>query len=112
MAVTIEEYIFTFVIGLVTSGALLFGSYVGLKDFQELPKRLFKKQWVILFVLFGGFFAYIFQIAQPNVFLPFQAIALGATWPAIIIGIQAPQISRDEANKQSEAIRRELLQRA
>lgn len=78
---------------------------MGLKDYEQLPKRLFKTRNVMFYIGFGGFFAFVFQLAQDSAFVPLQAVAIGATWPAVLIGFTASQAVRDIGDAQMKEIK-------
>jgi hypothetical protein len=104
MAVNSVEFMGAFAIGVISSAAVLFGSYVGLKDYEKLPKRLFTLRNIAFYVLFGGSFSLIFQLVQPS-FAPLQALAIGAAWPAILVGYATSQSARQIADEQIREIR-------
>jgi hypothetical protein len=106
--VTPLEYLGVFLIGCVGSGGILFGSYIGLKNYEELPKRLFKLELSIAYVLFGGAFAAILQLAFPDSFAPLYSLAVGAGWPAFVIGMATSQNAQQIANAQNKKIEEKL----
>ncbi len=63
-----------------------------------LPKLLFSTRNVILYAGFGGFFSIIFQFAQSSAFVPLQAVAIGAAWPANLVGFTSSQTERNMAD--------------
>ena len=96
--VTPLEYLVVFAIGVTGSGGMLFGSYIGLKSYEELPKKLFTKWNSIAYVLLGGAFAFILQLAFPESFAPLYSLAVGAGWPALIIGLSTSQNAQQIAD--------------
>ena len=105
MAVGVAEFLASFVIGLVTSGAIVFGAYIGLQNFQTLPQKLFKLRNLIIYVLFGGFFAFMFQLADTSAFAPLQALAIGATWPSVLLSLTTSNSIRDIGDAQMQEIK-------
>jgi len=103
MPATIFEYVGVYLIGAISSGAILFGSYMGLKDFEELPSRIFTKRNILIYLLFGGAFAVILQLVQ-DTFAPLQALAVGAGWPAILVGYATSQSAKQIAEEQFKQI--------
>ena len=105
MAVGLIDFLASFVIGLVTSGAIIFGTYIGLQNFQTLPAKLFKRQNVAIYVIFGGFFAFMFQLADTSAFAPLQALAIGATWPSVLLSMTTSNSIRDIGDAQMKDIK-------
>lgn len=93
-----------FAIGLVSSAAILFLSKLGMQGFEVLPSRIFTNLNVGLYVFFGGFFALIFQAVQ-DTFAPIQALAIGAAWPAILLGYTTPQRAKEIADEEMDKIK-------
>lgn len=89
--VTNLEYLAVFAIGITGSGIMLFGSYIGLKSFEELPKRLFTLKNSFVYILFGGAISLILQLAFPQTFAPLYSLAVGVGWPALVIGLSTSQ---------------------
>lgn len=102
--VTELEYLGAFVIGCVASGAILFGSYVGLKDYQKLPKRIYTRRMAFIYLLFGGLFSVILQLVQ-DAFVPLQALAIGAGWPAVLLGYATSQSAKQIADDQFKELK-------
>ena len=96
--VTPLEYVGTFAIGTVGSAVVLFGSYIGLKSYEELPKRLFTKWNSAAYIVFGGAIALILQLAFPESFAPLYSLAVGAGWPALVIGLSTSQNAQQIAD--------------
>jgi hypothetical protein len=105
MAVGVIEFLASFVIGLVTSGAIVFGTYIGLQNFQTLPQKLFQTRNLLIYVLFGGFFAFLFQLADTSAFAPLQALAIGATWPAVLLSMTTSNSIRDIGDAQMKEVK-------
>src|SRR3990172_11743511 len=105
MMITIYEYIAVFVIGLVGSGGILFGSFIGLKSYEDFPKKIFTTKNSIIYVLFGGAFAVILQISFPVAFAPLYSLAVGAGWPALVIGLSTSQVTQKIADDKIEEIK-------
>jgi len=97
----------SFVIGLVSSAAILFLSDLGMQGFEVLPSRIFTKRAVSLYMFFGGFFAVVFQLPQSS-FTPIQALAIGAAWPAILVGYTVPQRAKEIATEEIEKYKKLL----
>ena len=88
-----------FIIGCLSSGGILFGSYVNLKNFEQLPSRIFTRLNIFIYIFFGGAFSIILQLVQ-DTFAPLQALAVGAGWPAILIGYETSQSAREIGDEQ------------
>jgi len=102
--VTIIEHVGIFIIGCISSGAILFGSYMGLKDYQELPSRIFTNKNIFIYLFFSGAFSVILQLGQ-NSFAPLQALAVGAGWPAILLGHATSQSAKQIGEAQFKEIK-------
>ena len=98
------EYLGIFLIGCISSGGVLFGSYVGLKDYQKLPKRIFTALNIFIYLFFGGAFSVVLQLVQES-FAPLQALAVGAGWPALLIGYATSQSAKQIADDQFKKIK-------
>jgi len=105
MTAEIVEFLASFVIGLLTSGAIVFGAYIGLQNYQTLPQKLFQPRNITIYVLFGGFFAFMFQLADTSAFAPLQALAIGATWPAVLLSMTASSTIKDIGDAQMKDIK-------
>jgi len=105
MTVGPDELLASFLIGFLTTGAFIFGTYLVLENYGELRRRLFSERNIALYVLFGGFFAFIFQLADTADFVPLQAFAIGATWPAALFGYTSSQVIRSIGDAQFKDIK-------
>ena len=80
-------------------GLLIFGSFFGLiaadsrpallkyLEDQMGPPQVRRHRERLLYGLFGGFVAGVFQMAQYQTLAPIQALVLGATWYSVITNI-------------------------
>jgi hypothetical protein len=88
-----------FVVGTLGAAAFFLGVFFGFisRDSRErLLEYLSNKntgtidRWpLILFCIFGGVVAAVFQAAQAAIFAPIQAFVLGATWPSVVTRIMS-----------------------
>lgn len=101
-----------FVIGLFGAGAMLFISYLGLKDFQQLPKKIFTRTLTILYVLIGGAIAGIFSSLQPTIYAPIQALTIGAAWPALMHELTLSSRVKEIASEQEDKAKAFLIKLA
>jgi hypothetical protein len=108
--VTPLEYLGAFAIGAIGSGVILFGSYVGLKSFEELPKKLFNPRNSIIYILLGGAIALILQLAFTQSFAPLYSLAVGVGWPALVIGLSTSQNAQQIVDAQMKEMQ-ELLKK-
>ena len=104
VTLTAWEYFATFGIGAMGSAMGLFGSYVGLRNFEALPQKLLKKELAALYIIFGGFLAYIFQLAVPAAFAPLYSLTVGVGWPALLIGLSTSQNAQKIADEKLKKI--------
>ena len=90
-------------IGIIGSAAYLTALFLGFLG--EAPLKALRPRFEVLrgtppivklagwrftaFIVFGGFVAAVFQLAQGTTFAPVQALVLGATWPTVISQILA-----------------------
>lgn len=100
--VTTVEYLAVFAIGVTGSGVTLFGSYIGLQNFETLPKKLFTTLNSVIYLLFGGAIAFVLQLAFPTTFAPLYSLAVGVGWPALIIGLSTSQNASQITQKQQK----------
>jgi hypothetical protein len=86
------------------SGMTLFGSYVGLRNFEELPAKLLNKYMAAIYIVLGGFLALIFQLVAPTSFTPLYSLTVGVGWPALLIGLSTSQNAQNIANAKLKEI--------
>lgn len=77
MSVTEIELAATFLVGIVGSSAVLFGTYIGLSKFESLSGKVFTKTHVAIYLVLGGAIATIVQLGS-DTWAPVQALAIGA----------------------------------
>jgi hypothetical protein len=96
MTVPVFDLVGTFLVGMVGSSAVLFGTYVGLSKFESLPSKIFTPTYVAIYLVLGGAIAAVVQLGT-DTWAPVQALAIGAGWPAVISGIVTPAAAADKA---------------
>lgn len=97
-----------FFIGLLGSAVVVFASYVGLKGYEELPKKVYTPRLLIIYVLIGGGLAVVLQSLTLDSYLPIQALTIGATWPSLILSYSVPKETEritDEQNSKADNFR-------
>ena len=91
-----------FVIGVFGASALVFASYLGLREIEKLPQKVYTPIYLAIYVLIGGVLAVILSSLQPTVYAPIQALAVGATWPALMQGYMLPGKFREVTSEEKE----------
>ena len=82
--------VLSYLIGVFGAITVVSATYLGLKDFEELPKKVYTPVSLIMYLSIGGILAAILQSLQPVSYSPIQAFTIGATWPAVVQGLITP----------------------
>jgi len=100
-----------FVIGALGSGAVVFASYAGLKGYEQLPKKIYTTKLLVAYISIGGALAVVLQSLTPEMYLPIQALTVGAAWPSALLTMAVPREAERivaEENRKAKEFRAEL----
>jgi len=98
----------SYLIGIFGSITVVSATFFGLKDFQNLPKKVYTPFNLLIYLVIGGILAIILQSLQPLSYSPIQAFVVGATWPAVVQGMITPAKAREIAMQDVEKFINEM----